>query len=192
MTTVFVSHATADRPFIERELIPFLNSHGIRAWYCKETISTGAQWEKTIRTGLQGSDWFLVVVSPQAITSEWVRSEVDWALENLSTRVVPLLIGGADAGEIHLRLRLVQSVDWTSSSADAKIQLLYAWSIPSSKNQICESRAQPETLSSMVIFLAGRKIGTAFFAVGNAKKALMTTFASSASKSGRLRADRLP
>ena len=90
-------------------------------------------------TGLQGSDWFLVVVSPQAITSEWVRSEVDWALENLSTRVVPLLIGGADAGEIHLRLRLVQSVDWTSSSADAKIQLLYAGVFHPLKNQICES-----------------------------------------------------
>lgn len=130
LCTVFVSHASVDRQFVERQLIPFLHAHGLRTWYCKDLITTGSHWERAIRDGLQSADWFLVVVSPQSVRSEWVRCEVDWALENRPTRIVPLIIGNASAGDLHLRLRLVQSIDWRSPSEEARERLLAVWELP--------------------------------------------------------------
>jgi|SRR6185369_8362673 len=131
MKTVFVSHATTDRPFVEGQLIPFMHSHGLQTWYSKDAISTGAHWERAIRAGLQASDWFLLVVSRSAIASEWVGCEVDWALENRASRLVPVVIADASASELHLRLRLIQSVDWRSSPSEAKRKLLAIWGISS-------------------------------------------------------------
>lgn len=143
MTTVFVSHATVDRPFVEGHLIPFLQSHGLRTWYSKDTINTGAEWESAIRSGLQSSDWFLVVVSRNSIGSEWVRCEVDWALENRSTRLIPLLIETVKASELHLRLRLIQSICW-NESPDAKENLLSIWGIRSSSRDSGSATPSPE------------------------------------------------
>jgi hypothetical protein len=128
MPTIFISHASEDRGFVERQVVPFLNAHGLRAWYSKE-IPTGAHWESAIREGLQSCDWFLVVVSPRALQSEWVRAEVDWAIENRWERLVPVIIENGDPGEIHLRLRLVQRFDWHGMDADAKQGLLRLWKV---------------------------------------------------------------
>jgi hypothetical protein len=124
--TVFVSHATPDREFIERHLIPFLQGHGVKTWYCKEQIGTGAHWERAIRDGLESSDWFLVVVSPSSVKSEWVKTEVDWAVEHRMERLIPVIIGPGSASDIHLRLRMVQAVDWREVSNEAKGRLLDA------------------------------------------------------------------
>ena len=143
MPTLFVSHSTFDRPFVESQLIPFLNSHGVRTWYSKEAICSGSQWEKAIRDGLQSSEWFLVVVSPQAVSSEWVRCEVDWALTNRPNRVLPLIIGEASADELHLRLRLIQAVDWRASSVDAKKRLLAVLEIQSTNDDGRSTSSRP-------------------------------------------------
>ena len=82
MTKVFISHATRDRELVETAIVTLLNRQGISTWYAKEQISTGIQWEKKIREGLESCDWFLVALTPRAIASEWVRSETDWAIEN--------------------------------------------------------------------------------------------------------------
>jgi hypothetical protein len=128
--TVFVSHSTKDRPFVESHLIPFLQSSGIQAWYSKRSIASGSEWEHSIRSGLEGSEWVVVVVSANAIGSEWVRCEVDWALENRPSRLVPLLIDQVRPDQLHLRLRLIQAVDWASSPSQAQELLLAMWGVP--------------------------------------------------------------
>ena len=62
--TVFVSHSSRDRGFVEREIIPLLQRHGVGTWYSKDDIETASEWERTIRQGLETCDWFLVVLSP--------------------------------------------------------------------------------------------------------------------------------
>ena len=115
MTTVFVSHSSQDREFVERYLIPFLTAHGVRTWYCKESIASGSHWERAIRDGLESSDWFLVVISPRALQSEWVRCEVDWAFDHRAQHLIPLVIEQCSTDDLHLRLRLLQRVDWTGN-----------------------------------------------------------------------------
>lgn len=129
MTKVFISHATPDRELVETAIVTLLNRQGISTWYAKEQISTGVQWEKKIREGLESCDWFLVALTPRAIASEWVRSETDWAIENRAGRLVPVVLESCDPGQLHLRLRLLQFVDFQKRDEAEKIQLLSAWGI---------------------------------------------------------------
>ena len=81
MPQAFISHSSKDRTFVEEELVPLLEHHSINTWYSRSAIRTAAVWEDEIRLGLAGSDWFLVVLSPHAAESDWVKAEVRWALE---------------------------------------------------------------------------------------------------------------
>jgi hypothetical protein len=38
MALVFISHSSKDRDFVEGEVIPFLKSIGVDAWYSKDDI----------------------------------------------------------------------------------------------------------------------------------------------------------
>ena len=79
---VFISHATDDRSIVERDIIAPLERSGISTWYSVDAVQTAAEWEREIRQGLARCDWFLVAVSPAAKSSQWVKAEVGWALEN--------------------------------------------------------------------------------------------------------------
>jgi len=127
MSTVFISHASADRQAVEKNIVTLLTAHGIRVWYCKENIGTGTQWERAIREGLESCDWFLVVISPRAIDSEWVRCEVDWGIENRRGRIVPVLLEPCDPSRLHLKLRMIQHIDFADASSAAKERLLAVW-----------------------------------------------------------------
>ena len=109
---VFISHATADREFVEQVIIPFLERNGIGIWYSKKDIRTADQWERAIRKGLTVSDWFLVVMSPRSLASEWVQREVHWAMENRLGRLIPVVLESTKADDWHLGLDRIQHVDF--------------------------------------------------------------------------------
>jgi hypothetical protein len=82
--TVFVSHSTSDRYWVEKEIIEFLSDNKIRPWYSADAISTAAQWEREILKGMEACEWFSIVVSPAAAESDWVKDELFWAMQNSS------------------------------------------------------------------------------------------------------------
>jgi hypothetical protein len=129
MPRVFISHASKDREFVEREIISILNKHGIETWYSTADITTAAHWEQSIRLGLKECDWFLVVLSPQSIASEWVRTEVHWALEHRQGHVVPVLFESCDPAELHLKLIQIQFVDYRDNIVATRTQLLRVWNL---------------------------------------------------------------
>jgi hypothetical protein len=87
MPRVFISHATADRDFVEREIIPLLQGHGVETWYARDDVAAAEEWERTILKGLRSCDYFLVVMSPQSARSRWVKREVDWAFHDCGFRM---------------------------------------------------------------------------------------------------------
>jgi len=121
---VFVSHATADRAWAEREIIRPLKAAGIRPWYSKESIETSTQWEREILKGLESCDWFLLVVSPRSASSEWIKDELNWAVYNRPTRIVPVIMEPADFWSFHIRLARIQNVDFTRDTKAARQELL--------------------------------------------------------------------
>jgi hypothetical protein len=124
---VFLSHSTADRAFVEQKLIPFLESQGVKAWYSPDDIHTADDWQRAIVNGLKSSDYVLVVLSPDSVSSDWVRAEVHWSLENRKGRVVPVMIASCRPSDLHLKLELTQQVDLREDSEIGWSKLTSVW-----------------------------------------------------------------
>lgn len=124
---VFISHSSADQGFVEQTLIPLLKKNGIEPWYSKNDIRTGDAWERKIVQSLETCNWFLVVMSPNAAKSDWVKTEVDWAIQNRAGRLVPVMISSCESQSIHLQLRRLQHVDFRQDITTATRKLLEAF-----------------------------------------------------------------
>ena len=122
--TVFVSHSTQDRKWVEKEIVALLSSNGIKPWYSKASISTASQWEREILRGMESCDWFLLVVSPRAAKSEWIKDELNWAVYNRSTRIVPVIMESCNLWDFHIRLPRIQNIDFTHDVGSAKKALV--------------------------------------------------------------------
>lgn len=75
---VFISHSSRNRSFV-RSLDETLVAHGLATFYSERTIPDGAAWLEVIGEALQACDGFLLVLSPQAVSSRWVRRELAYA-----------------------------------------------------------------------------------------------------------------
>jgi len=76
---VFLSHATADATFAHR-LAGDLRAEGWGVWIAPESIRPGEKWVEAISRGLETSGVFVVVLTPAAVGSRWVRTETNAAL----------------------------------------------------------------------------------------------------------------
>jgi type IV pilus assembly protein PilM len=124
MPRVFISHSTKDREFVEREIIDSLHRHGIHTWYSPDDIRTAEQWANSIVDGLEQCDWFLVVMSRHAQQSDWVKSEVSWAIHYRDGRIIPVLIEECETYKIHLKLFTIQHLDFRSNPVLARAKLV--------------------------------------------------------------------
>jgi len=66
---VFLSHSTKDRKFA-LSLARTLKGHRIPYWYSATHIAIARQWHDEIGKALKRCDWFLVVLTPDAVKSE--------------------------------------------------------------------------------------------------------------------------
>ncbi|MBL8890930.1 MAG: toll/interleukin-1 receptor domain-containing protein [Planctomycetaceae bacterium] len=124
MARVFISHSDLDRKFVESHVVTTLRAANLETWYSKEDIFGGRHWEREIIKGLESSDWFLVVVSSNAVDSRWVRTEVHWAFEHRSGRIVPVLKDDVEPIKLHIALPELQFVDFRRPNSDAKSNLI--------------------------------------------------------------------
>lgn len=128
MPRVFISHSSADRERVDRDIVATLRANGIDTWLSGDDISGAEAWERSIRDALNACDWFLVAVTPRAVESEWVQTEVEWALENRPGRVLPVLLEDrCHPGDLHLKLVRLQFVDLRTPTPQALRHLLAPW-----------------------------------------------------------------
>jgi hypothetical protein len=124
MTSVFISYSSNDHDLVRSLVVQPLEKHGLHVWFSKDSIHGAEDWEKRIRPALVSNDWFLVALSPNSVRSEWVRAEVDWALDNRKDWLVPVLIGDCNPEDCHLRLRQIQYIDLRQGNPAGKAALL--------------------------------------------------------------------
>lgn len=122
--TIFVSHSTQDRKWVEQEIVRLLEDNNFNVWYSKSSIKTASQWEREILRGMESSDWFLLVVSPRAAGSEWVKDELNWSLYHRPTRIIPVIMEESNLWEFHIRLPRIQHIDFSRDSEYARRELL--------------------------------------------------------------------
>ncbi|WP_026100594.1 toll/interleukin-1 receptor domain-containing protein [Synechococcus sp. PCC 7336] len=126
---VFLSHSNQDRAMAER-LATALTYHGVPLFFSPENIVGAQQWQSGILSALQRCDWFVVLLSPDAIDSMWVRREVAFALQDprYEDRIVPLKYRNCDLKSLQW-LTLFQTIDFTGGFTAGCRSLLRVWGI---------------------------------------------------------------
>ncbi len=84
---VFVSYARADKPYCIR-IIETLHAHDV--WY-DQRLYAGQDWWKEILRRLEWCEVFLYLLSPDSVTSQYCRRELELALR-LKRDIIPVMI----------------------------------------------------------------------------------------------------
>ena len=92
-----------------------LKRHKIRYWYSPSHLVGAQQWHDEIGNALRRCDWFLLVLSPSALRSMWVRREFQYALqaERFQNRIIPVFFLACDPTDLSWTLAAIQSIDFT-------------------------------------------------------------------------------
>jgi len=90
---VFVSYAHADEVAMKR-LVADLRVRGITAWIDKSGIPPGTpDWENSLRSAISRADAVLLIASPEARNSRYVKDELRIA-EAYKRRIYPVWVAG--------------------------------------------------------------------------------------------------
>ncbi|HSL43054.1 MAG TPA: TIR domain-containing protein [Anaerolineales bacterium] len=121
---VFVSYSRRDREIMWR-IVRFLREQGLNAWVDNEKLIPGTPiWEEEIEKAIKSASAAIVVMSPDAKSSEWVRREISLADQNRK-QIFPVLVRGDEDSSITLRLITRQYVDLRANE-EAGLRSLYA------------------------------------------------------------------
>jgi TIR domain len=128
MLEVFLSHASKDHAKASR-LRKLLVAHDIPVWFSPLHI-TGAQlWQDEIGAALARCDWFMILLTPDALQSMWVKRELNYALidERFDGHIIPVLFKKCDVQSLSWTLPQIQMIDFTKDYSKACQQLLRIW-----------------------------------------------------------------
>jgi hypothetical protein len=126
---VFVSHSSQDTEFAAR-IIEVMRAHGIPAFYSPHNILGAQQWHDEIGDALARCDWFLLLLSPDAVGSKWVKRELMYALRSDSfLGIVPLMYRDCDYESLSWTLADFQMVDFRGELQEGCRNLLRIWGV---------------------------------------------------------------
>src|SRR4029077_4365686 len=110
--------------FIEKHLAPIFRKRYMDFLLLNYFRFTKIYAQYILR-GLENSGWFVVVLSRSSIHSQWVRFELNWALEHKERRrIIPLVIYDFDPTTLDRRLSSFDIVDFRKPSKHVEQQLL--------------------------------------------------------------------
>lgn len=121
-SSIFISYAQPDRAFVER-LNSDLQAQGLKTWMDRENLAGGQYWEEIVVQEIDRCEIMLVVVSPDALDSKWVKRECRVADDNNKT-IIPLVHRQVDQGPLKLRLAGIQQIDFEHSYLEGLKDLL--------------------------------------------------------------------
>jgi TIR domain len=119
----FVSSAREDEAFA-RDLVVQLEGKGADVWWDLNAITLGTPLDQSLRSAVSGSRYLLLIATPAAGKSEYVRLEIETAVRN-GLRIVPVV----PDGQIPVALQSLldsaggttEPVTWATDSAGARI-----------------------------------------------------------------------
>lgn len=113
MREVFLSHASQDH-LTARKLRRFLAAHDVPVWFSPQHIRGAQQWQDEIGAALARCTWFIVLLTPHAVNSMWVKRELNYALieKRYQDHIVPLLFRKCDFRALSWTLPQFQFVDF--------------------------------------------------------------------------------
>lgn len=125
---VFLSHASSDRRLAER-LVAALEAHRVPVWYSKAQLRGAQAWHDEIGEALNRCDWLIVLLTPAAVRSEWVKREVTFALieRRYRRRIIPVLARDCRFSRLSWTLAGMQMIDLRAGFDAGVKAILSSW-----------------------------------------------------------------
>lgn len=103
---IFISHSSKNDLFVKK-LRETLELFGELPWVDSRELTGGDELEATIEKEVRSARYFLVVISIDALSSEWVQKEVRWAQDEAQKRsdgykIIPVVLPGVQMGILKL------------------------------------------------------------------------------------------
>lgn len=127
---VFLSHASADKPYIVEELYKSLSKLGVSIFYDKESLKWGDNWKQRILDGTKKAEFAIIVISENFFDREWTEKELSEFLnrqKNGQKLILPIIhnITTQQLRDKYPRVADIQAIDSSKYSCD-EIALLFA------------------------------------------------------------------
>jgi hypothetical protein len=121
---IFISYSRRDDA-VMRKIAFFLRDQNLKVWVDHEKLIPGTTaWEESIENAIKNSLGVIVILSPEAKNSEWVRREITYA-DQFQRRVFPVLARGDEDDSLPIRLITRQYVDFRTDE-NAGLNALYS------------------------------------------------------------------
>ena len=94
---VFISHAYTDDPFV-RKVVAGLEEVGLEVWDATREILPGDNWADKVARALKESEAMVVLLTPDALRSNWVSWEIQYALgeQSYRNRLISVIVGDSE------------------------------------------------------------------------------------------------
>lgn len=124
----FLSHSSKNLAFAS-QLARVLSAHHVKTFFSKKHIHGAQQWHDEIGIALKRCDWFVVVLSPQSVVSQWVKHELIYALQanRYKGRIVPILYRPCDTDKLSWTPSGFQWIDFRKDFHQGCRDLLAIW-----------------------------------------------------------------
>ncbi len=159
MSKIFLSHSHADKSFVERLAVD-LRHKGHVVWFDEAEIKIGNSLIEKLREAIDDVDYVIAVISQSSIQSEWVKRELDVAMnreiEQKKVFILPILIDdvglpGFLKGKLYADFR---NNDFYEKELEKVLQKLGPAQEPShyTKNEFEKLKAEYEKAKAFVDF----------------------------------------
>ncbi len=122
---IFISHAHQDAD-LAQQLATDLEAEGYPVWLAPDSILPGEKWATAVSRGLDESGIFVLLLTPEAVNSHWVRHETDVAVElehEEEMRLIPLQVRPC---QLPALWRAYQRIAWRGGYEAGLAQLMQA------------------------------------------------------------------
>jgi formylglycine-generating enzyme required for sulfatase activity len=117
--TVFISYSRKDVD-IAKQLAQDLEKADLEVWWDISDLKGGDAWIRTIQAALKASKYCVVLLSPEAVESEWVEKEYTFAM-GLGLKIIPILHKNC---EVPMALANIQYIDFRGKRYERGLQEL--------------------------------------------------------------------
>lgn len=141
--SIFISYSRSDSGFVDR-LEADLQARGLRTWVDRRKLEGGQVWLDELEQAIERSQIILVVLSPTAVQSRYVRMEYRYA-QSLGRPVIPLEYQACP--RVPIDLNSLQWVNFSQSYSQGLDNLLVALS-PVRAADLIMPEPRPQTAPS--------------------------------------------
>jgi CHASE2 domain-containing sensor protein len=113
---VFIAYSSADSEFV-RKLNDGLQIQNKTTWFDQESIASGEDFQQEIYKGIESSNNFLFIISPNSLKSPYCTSELEYA-QKLNKRIVTVLYQKVDLADLPPVLTKVHWIDFSKHDGD--------------------------------------------------------------------------